>query len=45
LIQYGLIRQRIAVLRFLFTAIRIGESTGPAGRFDYGRIEIEQNKL
>jgi hypothetical protein len=34
-----------AVLRFLFAAIRIGESTAPAGRFDYGRIEIEQNKL
>jgi hypothetical protein len=34
-----------AVLRFLFAAIRIGESTAPGGRFDYGRIDIEQNKL
>jgi len=34
-----------AVLRFLFTAIRIGESTASSGRFDYARIEIEQNKI
>lgn len=34
-----------AVLRFLFAAIRIGENTAPAGRFDYSRIEIEQNQL
>jgi site-specific DNA recombinase len=34
-----------AVLRFLFAAIRIGESTAPAGSFDYGRIDIEQNQL
>jgi hypothetical protein len=34
-----------AVLRFLFAAIRIGESTGRSGVFDYGRIEIEQNAL
>jgi site-specific DNA recombinase len=34
-----------AVLRFLFAAIRIGESRAPGGRFDYGRIDIEQNKL
>ena len=34
-----------AVLRFLFAAIRIGESTGCNGVFDYGRIEIEQNAL
>lgn len=34
-----------AVLRFLFAAIRIEESAAPAGRFDYSRIEIEQNKL
>jgi hypothetical protein len=34
-----------AVLRFLFAAIRIGESQAPSGRFDYGRIDIEQNKL
>lgn len=39
-------QQRLnAVLRFLFAAIRIGESTAPSGRFDYGRIEIEQNRL
>jgi DNA invertase Pin-like site-specific DNA recombinase len=34
-----------AVLRFLFAAIRIGESHAPAGKFDYGRIEIEQNAI
>lgn len=34
-----------AVLRFLFAAVRIGESTGRNGVFDYGRIEIEQNSL
>jgi site-specific DNA recombinase len=35
-----------AVLRFLFAAIRIGESANPVGgAFDYGRIEIEQNDL
>jgi hypothetical protein len=31
--------------RFLFAAVRIGESTAPNGRFDYGRIENEQNRL
>lgn len=34
-----------AVLRFLFAAIRIGESRAPAGLFDYGRISIEQNPI
>jgi hypothetical protein len=34
-----------AVLRFLFAAIRIGESRAPSGKFDYGRIEIEQNAI
>jgi site-specific DNA recombinase len=34
-----------AVLRFLFAAVRIGESAAPNGLFDYGRIEIEQNRL
>jgi hypothetical protein len=34
-----------AVLRFLFAAVRIGESSTPNGRFDFGRIEIEQNRL
>jgi hypothetical protein len=34
-----------AVLRFLFAAIRIGESRTPHGKFDYGRIEIEQNAI
>lgn len=34
-----------AVLRFLFAAIRIGESRAPSGKFDYGRIEIEQNAM
>lgn len=34
-----------AVLRFLFAAVKIGESRAPSGRFDYGRIEIEQNEL
>lgn len=34
-----------AVLRFLFAAIRLGESTAPSGKFDFGRIEIEQNRL
>jgi site-specific DNA recombinase len=34
-----------AILRFLFAAIRIGESHAPAGRFDYGRIDIEQNPI
>lgn len=34
-----------AVLRFLFAAIRIGESRAPAGLFDYGRIDIEQNAI
>jgi site-specific DNA recombinase len=39
-------RERLnAVLRFLFAAIRIGESTAKNGTFDYGRIEIEQNGL
>lgn len=41
----GDIERLNAVLRFLFAAIRIGESTAPGGRFDYGRIDIEQNKL
>ena len=34
-----------AVLRFLFAAVRIGESRAPAGTFDYGRIAIEQNQV
>lgn len=34
-----------AMLRFLFAAIRIGESTARNGTFDYGRIEIKQNSL
>ena len=34
-----------AVLRFLFAAVKVGESRAPGGRFDYGRIEIEQNQL
>jgi site-specific DNA recombinase len=34
-----------AVLRFLFAAVRIRESAAPAGRFDYGRIDIEQNEI
>jgi hypothetical protein len=34
-----------AVLRFLFAAIRIGESRAPSGKFDHGRIEIEQNDI
>ncbi len=34
-----------AVLRFLFTAVIIGEHQGTPGSFDYGRIEIEPNPL
>jgi site-specific DNA recombinase len=34
-----------AVLRFLFAAVRIGESTTPKWRPDFGRIDIEQNEL
>jgi site-specific DNA recombinase len=34
-----------AVLRFLFAAIRIGESRAPSGKFDYGRVQIEQNAI
>jgi site-specific DNA recombinase len=34
-----------AVLRFLFAAIRVGESHAPTGSFDYGRIDIEQNDI
>ena len=34
-----------AVLRFLYTAVRIGESTARNGTFDYAWIEIEQNGL
>jgi hypothetical protein len=34
-----------AVLRFLFAAVRIDESSAPSGRFDYGRIDIEQNDI
>jgi DNA invertase Pin-like site-specific DNA recombinase len=41
----GNVERLNAVLRFLFAAIRISESTAPNGRFDYGRIEIEQNRL
>ena len=41
----GNVERLNAVLRFLFAAIRIAESTAPNGRFDYGRIEIEQNRL
>jgi site-specific DNA recombinase len=43
--QAGNLERLNAVLRFLFAAVRIGESTAPNGRFDYGRIEIEQNRL
>lgn len=41
----GDVKRLNAVLRFLFAAIRISESRAPGGRFDYGRIQIEQNKL
>jgi site-specific DNA recombinase len=34
-----------AVLRFLFAAVIINESTAPNGRFDYGRIQIEPNPI
>jgi site-specific DNA recombinase len=34
-----------AILRFLFAAVRISESNAPAWRFDYGRINIEQNDI
>jgi site-specific DNA recombinase len=34
-----------AVLRFLFAAVRISESQAPRWRFDYGRIDIEQNQI
>ena len=34
-----------AILRFLFAAVRIGESRAPNGRFDYSRIDIEQNQI
>jgi site-specific DNA recombinase len=34
-----------AVLRFLFAAVRIGESTAPRWRTDFGRIDIEQNPI
>ncbi|HEV2375163.1 MAG TPA: recombinase family protein [Streptosporangiaceae bacterium] len=34
-----------AVLRFLFAAVRIGESNAPNGMFDYSRIDIEQNQI
>jgi site-specific DNA recombinase len=34
-----------AVLRFLFAAVRIGQSSAPNGRFDYSRIDIEQNDI
>jgi site-specific DNA recombinase len=34
-----------AVLRFLFAAVRIGESAAPRWRTDYGRIDIEQNPI
>ncbi|TCJ35908.1 recombinase family protein [Parafrankia sp. BMG5.11] len=34
-----------AVLRFLFDAVIIGESTTPIGTFDYGRIRVVENKL
>jgi hypothetical protein len=40
----GNVERLNAVLRFLFAAVRIGESAAPNGRFDYGRIEIEQNR-
>jgi hypothetical protein len=34
-----------AVLRFLFAAVRIGESTAPKWQTDYSRIDIEQNPI
>ncbi|WP_026310577.1 recombinase family protein [Parafrankia elaeagni] len=34
-----------AVLRFLFGAVIIGESTTPVGKFDYSRIRFEENPL
>jgi site-specific DNA recombinase len=34
-----------AIMRFLFAAVRIRESHAPAGVFDYGRIDIEQNQI
>jgi hypothetical protein len=34
-----------AVLRFLFAAVIIDESTAPNGKFDYGRIHIEPNPI
>jgi site-specific DNA recombinase len=43
--QEGDVERLNAILRFLFAAIRIGESRAPRGRFDYGRIEIEQNPI
>lgn len=34
-----------AVLRFLFAAVRIKETTKRGRRFDHGRIGIEQNPI
>ncbi|TDU06488.1 DNA invertase Pin-like site-specific DNA recombinase [Streptomyces sp. 846.5] len=37
--------RRNAVLRFLFSAVIIGEATTPKGVFDWTRIDIDQNPL
>ncbi|MEU6993592.1 hypothetical protein ABZ953_23425 [Streptomyces sp. NPDC046465] len=34
-----------AVMRFLFAAVKIKEATKRGRRFDYGRIDIEQNPI
>jgi hypothetical protein len=36
---------RKAVQDRISRRVRIGDSNGPAGVFDYGRIDIEQNDL
>jgi site-specific DNA recombinase len=44
-VRAGNVDRLNAVLRFLFAAVRIGESQAAPGRFDYGRIDIEQNPI
>jgi len=34
-----------AILRFLFAAVRIGESTARPFRLDFDRVSIERNEL
>lgn len=38
-------QRRNAIMRFLFSAVVINESSGKRGVFNYGRINIEQNEL